>query len=169
MSKVFLIGLPGSGKSTFGVQLAVKLSLPFIDLDQVIEQHTGRAITDLFGNFGEAHFRSIERSQLLEIDQLNSSYLLATGGGTPCYYDSMSFMKKQGVTVYLNPPIELIIKRLQGNTDRPLLNDNHALQLNKLYEKRKSIYKQSHITWQSELLTYNDTSLTDLILAHKDV
>ena len=85
---VYLIGLPGSGKTTMGKQLASILEIPFFDLDAEIENQAGKSIPELFKEEGEDFFREKERSCLRSF--LNrDNFILATGGGTPCFFDNL--------------------------------------------------------------------------------
>ena len=146
--KVFLIGLPGSGKSTLGPKLAEALNLPFFDLDHEIEKSENLSISDIFSQKGEEYFRSAENVSLKKLYDSHSNYLLATGGGTPCYHDAMSWMNATGVTIYLDTPIDVIVDRLRHKTDRPLLaNEKLEDKLQKLFDDRSQIYQQNKITW----------------------
>lgn len=117
----FLLGFMGSGKSYLGRQLAPLLGVPFVDLDAVIEKAEGYSIAQLFAGKGEAWFRRIERRHLLQ----TGSYppcVVATGGGTPCFFENMDWMNRHGVTVFLNVPEQILISRLlEQRGSRPLL------------------------------------------------
>ena len=121
MKPIFLIGLPGSGKSTFGKSLASALNLNHVDLDQLIESKNNKSINALFEIHGEAYFREIERNALQELLDKSSTDILSCGGGTPCFYDNMSRMNAAGLTVFLDIPVATIVKRVATNHDRPLL------------------------------------------------
>ena len=148
--KLFIVGLPGSGKSTLGVRLALRLKLPFLDLDQCIEQEAQQPIRDLFAQQGEAAFRQLEQRALREAMQ-HQEMVLATGGGAPCFYDNMQVMNHNGTTIYLEVPIPVIVARMQGDqiTDRPLLHgmnrDHLAQEYTAKFEERLPVYRQAHI------------------------
>jgi len=142
--RIFLIGFMGSGKSTTGRELASILGLRFIDLDACLEERCGRTISGIFAAEGEARFRELEYNclkSLLEKDD----FVLATGGGTPCFYDSMDLMNGHGITVYLKMSAEGLFGRLgtQAQT-RPLLEGKKGRELadfiHSSLEKREPFY-----------------------------
>ncbi|WP_436515022.1 shikimate kinase [Ekhidna sp. To15] len=141
--KIFLIGLPGSGKTTMGLDLAVHLGLQFVDLDQDIERDEGLPITEIFEKKGEAHFRQLEKFHLDKIVEELDSFVMATGGGTPCFFNNLETMQQTGITIYLDTPIEKIEERLRLDSTRPLMKVNS---LTELLEKRKGWYNQADHT-----------------------
>ena len=100
---IFMIGMPSSGKSTLGKQIAKALSYEFIDLDQKIEFSEGKKIADIFSLHGEEYFRKIEAEQLRKIP-VNSRIIIATGGGTPCFHDGINYIKENGWSIFLDVP-----------------------------------------------------------------
>lgn len=150
--KIFLMGLPGSGKSTLGKQLAQHLALPFTDLDKVIEQTSQRSIRIIFADEGEEAFRQLEQQALHYVIRQQEAFILATGGGTPCFYDNMEVMNQTGVTIYLDVPISTIIQRMQGKqiANRPLLRgmDIEALEqeFDAKFAHRLPVYQQAQYT-----------------------
>lgn len=150
--KLFLIGLPGSGKSTLGKELAQQLSLPFLDLDAIIEQTVGQPIRTIFAHQGEEAFRRQEQEALHQAIDQYAVFVLATGGGAPCFFDNMAHMNQRGITIFLDIPIATIVQRMQGQqiTDRPLLQELDQERLVQEYtakfEKRLPVYQQAHIT-----------------------
>lgn len=141
MSKrIFLVGLPGSGKTTLGMELANNLNIQFYDLDQEIEKAEKQTIRSIFAEKGEAHFRQLEFDHLRKIIENADDFVLATGGGTPCFFDNMELMNKSGNTIFLNTPILTIKHRLQQDSVRPLMQTNT---LEELHEKRKEWYEQA--------------------------
>ena len=87
--RIYLIGLPGSGKTTLGKQVAKALNLTFIDMDEKIEQTEGKSISEIFSKEGEAYFRDIERAMLHQVAQ-EENCIISTGGGAPCFFDNMT-------------------------------------------------------------------------------
>ena len=87
--KIYLIGLPGCGKSTLGKQLSQKLNIPFIDLDAQIEKEERMLIKEIFKLRGESTFRKIESHLLKKISEENEQFVMATGGGAPVFFDNM--------------------------------------------------------------------------------
>ena len=122
--KIVLIGYMGSGKSAIGKKLAEVLNLPFKDLDVEIENRVGATVSEIFSTKGEIYFRKIENTILKEILALDKSFVLATGGGTPCYADSITVLTNQDnvTSVYLKVPLNVLTERLFLEKDsRPLL------------------------------------------------
>jgi shikimate kinase len=134
-SRIYLIGFMGSGKSHIGPLLASNLEFDFFDLDVEIEKK-GMHISEIFNQKGEEYFRETERDVLLETANLTKT-VIACGGGTPCFFDNMDWMNSQGITIFLNPPIEILIERLRLEKEkRPLLidkndqeNENYIIQM----------------------------------------
>src|SRR5436189_5502924 len=92
--KIFLIGMPGAGKSTLGRPLAAALNLPFVDLDKEIEKHEQKSIPEVFELRGEDYFRKSESTLLKSWAESNRSFVLATGGGAPCFHDGIEVINK---------------------------------------------------------------------------
>lgn len=126
---IYLIGMPGSGKTTLGRRLAEKLNKPFIDLDNHIEQKHLLFIDEIFTMYGEEKFRSIETESLKDVLDLDA--VISTGGGIVMKKINKSLMN--GLIIYINTPIEIIEKRLKSSYDRPLLKD---MTIEQLYEIR---------------------------------
>jgi len=145
--KIFLLGLPGSGKSTLGEQVANYLQIEFIDLDSEIEQEESQSIAEIFKSEGEEYFRSIEEELLYGFLKNDHAFVMATGGGTPCYGANLKKMKESGITIFLDVEIEELISRLsQSSQERALLKgENLKEQVEKLYYERLEIYFQAHI------------------------
>ena len=122
--KVVLIGYMGSGKSTIGQLLSQSLDLQFLDLDQIIEQKAGMSIPDIFKKKGEIFFRKVEAKALLETLNGLQNFVLALGGGTPCYGTNMSKIAKCAThSIYLKASIPSLVSRLSIEKDeRPLIS-----------------------------------------------
>ena len=152
IQKYFIVGMPSSGKSTIGKLLSRQLFTEFIDLDELIVQHEGISITDIFQKKGESYFRELERQILMEqLSRNGSGYVLATGGGTPCFFDNMDLMNQHGVTIFINVPIEDLFQKLQkkGTQKSPLLQNKSSeellLELQSKFDERKKYYAESQI------------------------
>lgn len=148
--------MPGSGKSTLGKELAEKLSRNFFDLDEEIERMAGWVIPDIFAQVGEDYFRELEKSVLLMLIRLNEPAVIATGGGTPCFYDNMTLMNMSGATVFLDTPMETLVERVQEDKkSRPLIGQMSDSTLESdmeaLYNKRLPYYKKASFTTNSKL------------------
>lgn len=119
--KITLLGYMGAGKTALGQALAQEWQLPFIDLDQRIEASTGDTIAQTMRNKGELFFRQIERKHLQQVLQ-EEAFVLATGGGTPCYYNNIEDINKHSHSVYLNLSVSTLAERLEADpAERPLL------------------------------------------------
>ena len=96
--------------------------LPFLDLDECIEEREGRSISEIFATDGERYFRETERRVLHELCGERDEFVMATGGGTPCFFDNMEYMNSMGSTLFLNTSLFVIVERLKKQrADRPLL------------------------------------------------
>ena len=143
---IFLLGLPGSGKSTLGLELAQKLQRTFIDTDLLIEEQQQLSISQIFEEYGESAFRQLE-SQLLDKLPQEAS-IIATGGGLPCFNDNMSTINAIGTSIYLEVPEEVLVNRLIDQTAaRPLLQNQTEAELmqtlRRHLEKRKPYYRRA--------------------------
>ena len=140
---ISLVGLPGSGKSTVGRQLARRLQLPFFDSDHVIEQRLGLSIREAFERDGEASFRDLEEAVLDELSQ-NPSSVISTGGGAVLRAATRERLHARGRVVYLNSTPEEIFRRLRNDVNRPLLQVADPLaRLRDLYAVRDPLYRET--------------------------
>ncbi len=139
---ISLVGLPGSGKSTVGRQLARRLQLPFADSDQVIEQRIACPIREFFESEGEERFRDIEEQVLDELTQKPG--VLSTGGGAVLRRINRERLQSRGKVVYLKSTPEDLFRRLRHDTQRPLLQVADPLQrLRDLYAARDPFYRET--------------------------
>ncbi|MDM7941083.1 MAG: shikimate kinase [Hydrogenophaga sp.] len=139
----FLIGLPGSGKSTVGRQLARRVSLPFFDSDHVIEQRLGCSIREFFEREGEDRFRDLEASVIDELTA-GATCVLSTGGGSVLRAENRDHLHRRGTVVYLRSSPEEVFRRLRHDRNRPLLQVADPLQrLRDLYAVRDPLYRQT--------------------------
>ena len=121
MKPLFLVGYMAAGKTTLGRRVAQLLNVEFIDLDAYIESRYRKRISDLFAERGEEGFRDIERRMLHEVAEFDN-VLVATGGGTPCFFDNMEYMRHRGVTIYLAASVQTLCRRLShAKVKRPLV------------------------------------------------
>ena len=140
----------GSGKTTLGSQLAKSLNFNFIDTDQFIEQKNGATVSQLFAENGEEFFRTEEKA-LIEGLYGKSNLVVATGGGLPCYGNSMQLMNRLGITVYLKTSEKTLFDRLIVEMeDRPLLEGMGEFELKMFIQdkmkEREPIYDLAEIT-----------------------
>lgn len=121
MKRIIIIGYMGSGKTTVGHTLSQELGLPFYDLDWYIETRMHRTVKQIFDEKGEEGFRKIEHNLLHEVAEFED-VIISCGGGTPCFFDNIDYINRQGETVYLKCTTDVLYKHLKmGKTVRPLL------------------------------------------------
>ena len=154
---IFIIGLPGSGKSAMSKMLANNLNYNLYDTDSYIEKKENKTITDIFTYNGENYFRDIESYVLEEISNL-SDIVVSTGGGIILREKNRKIMNENGLTIFIDRKPEIILKNINMKK-RPLLakNKNKLLELSK---ERDTLYKETaniiftHNTWENDI---NDT------------
>ncbi|TSE34102.1 shikimate kinase [Tepidimonas taiwanensis] len=140
---VFLIGLPGAGKTTVGRQLARRLQLPFVDSDQVIEERIGCSIRAFFEREGEAAFRDIEEAVIDELT-LGAACVLSTGGGAVLRPANRRRLRQRGRVFYLRSTPDELSRRLRHDRTRPLLQVTDPLsRLRELYAARDPLYRET--------------------------
>lgn len=138
-----LVGMPGSGKSTVGRQLARRLAVPFHDSDHEIEQRLGCSIREYFDREGEAAFRDVEQRTLDELSRQDPG-VLSTGGGAVLRLANRQRLREAGKVVYLRSTPEEIYRRIRHDTTRPLLQvDNPLAKLRELYAERDPLYRET--------------------------
>jgi shikimate kinase len=143
LSNIALIGLPGSGKSTVGRQLARRLFFSFVDSDHVIEQRLGCSIRGFFEREGEERFRDIEENVIDELSQ-NGDCVLSTGGGAVLRPSNREHLHSRSRVVYLRSAPEEVFRRLRHDKNRPLLQVADPLQrLRDLYVARDPLYREA--------------------------
>lgn len=151
---IYLCGFMGAGKSTVGKKLAQLKKIPFYDLDSLIEDHERQKITDIFASRGEPYFRNLEK-KYLGLTDIKRPSVMALGGGTICNETNLKFVKKNGILIFIKPTIDIILQRLSGNPNRPLLRDeegnirkgdNLKSFITNLYNKRLKWYNKAHHT-----------------------
>lgn len=156
MTRIFLTGYMGAGKTTLGRALAAELGIPFIDLDHHIEKRYCKTIAQLFAEKGEEGFREIERRMLHEVGEFED-VIISTGGGTPCFFDNIEYMNAQGTTVYLDVPVERLFIRLSiARSKRPLIkekNDDELLAfITEQLARRAPHYSKAQYSFRADRL-----------------
>jgi len=154
MKSIVLIGMPGCGKSTIGEMISEKIQMTFIDADVYIRESTNHTIAELFEN-GEDGFRDIEANAVMELSKKNPA-VIATGGGVIKRYENILNLKKTGIIIYINRPIENIVEDIDV-VARPLLAKDPS-QLYKLLEERCDLYKK-----YSDHEVMNISSIDDVV------
>jgi len=143
----------GSGKSTIGVQLAEKLGMKFIDVDDEIERKYNTAIKDIFAQQGEAWFRKAEEEMLAQLSQERKGHVISLGGGALISVKNLQWAINNGILIYIKSKPEEIWRRIRHSTRRPLLRgngeewtkDDYINRINHLLEQREKGYHRAHI------------------------
>jgi shikimate kinase len=146
---IILVGMMGAGKSSIGKRLAAALELPFYDADIEIERAAGTTIEEIFRLHGEAYFREGEERVIKRILQ-GGSQVLATGGGAVISPQTRAEIAKNGVSIWLNAPIDLLLQRVSRRDNRPLLKtENPRAVLARLLSQREPLYREANLVFQS--------------------
>ncbi|MBN4081230.1 shikimate kinase [Caldithrix abyssi] len=163
---IYLIGMMGSGKSTVGKILSNKMKIPFLDLDHYIEVKNKKTIPEIFKKNGEARFRELESEALMNIAK--SKVLVACGGGIILKKENRDFIKENGTAVHLTTSLELLMSRVSGLTERPLLTHKNLKEtLARLWHDRQGFYTETaHLTVSTDHRT--PEQITEEILQHID-
>jgi shikimate kinase len=163
--KIYLIGLPGSGKSTLGKELASTLNLTFVDLDLEIEGAAGKTIKTIFKESGESHFRKLEAETLTKWASGEEKFVMATGGGAPCFFNNMSLINKSGISIFLDVPVPEIIRRIHKTelSERPLLgkvqSDELTAHLHNLHRIRLPFYHHATFVFTGSKISAKDIAV----------
>lgn len=155
--RIFLIGFMSAGKTYWGMELSKKLDMPFFDLDEKIVASEGKSINAIFNEDGEEYFRQKEKETLHIITESHETFVMACGGGTPCYYNNIDYMNRSGITAWINTSIDTLFDRLiKERTNRPLLRDLTDSQLKsyivKKFSDRKIYYEQAEVIIDDETM-----------------
>ena len=161
---IYLIGYMCSGKTTLGTLLKEIADIKFTDLDQYIEECEGKSINEIFAQKGEEEFRNIEQKALKEVTETIGG-IIATGGGTPCFFDNMEYMKENGDVIYLNCSRKELFERLKiYKATRPLLKDKCDDELKEFIEmalpKREPFYNKASIIIDADPLSTEEGART---------
>jgi len=148
----------GTGKSSVGQIVAQQLHFTFLDTDHVIESRTGKSISDLFAQDGEAAFRELEKKIVAELAARKKT-VISTGGGLPVNPDNLASLKTHALTVCLWASAEKIWERVRSQTHRPLLNEPDPLaKIKKLLEQREPFYRQADVLLNTEMRALKDVA-----------
>jgi shikimate kinase len=139
-SNIVLFGFMGTGKTHIGQELAKKLGLIFVDMDDLIVERAGKSIPRIFAEDGEDAFREMERKLVGELARENG-YVIATGGGVIKNPDNVKDLGRHGLLVCLTASPETIFERVKDDTNRPLLNtDDKLATIRKILQEREALY-----------------------------
>jgi shikimate kinase len=159
--KIFLIGFMGSGKTHWGKLLSAKLQVAFHDLDTVILGKEKKTISEIFAEKGEEYFRYLEKDTLEELVDEEDSFILSCGGGTPCFFNNIEFMKKSGKVVWLNTSMDVLKERLlKERLSRPLIREIDDTELKRFIirklSERRMYYQQADVMVNEESVTLEE-------------
>ena len=149
MRKVFLVGMPGSGKSRMAKFISSVTDLSYKDLDDEIERTEGKSIKEIFKNHGETYFRNKESEILKNIIEKDKNLIIATGGGTPCFNHNIDLINKSGLSIFLNTSLDVIVERISRKNKRPLFKNKDVEEtVKKMFQERIKFYSKSrhHVT-----------------------
>jgi shikimate kinase len=165
MNKVVLIGYMGSGKSIIAEKLANQLQVLHLELDKMIEKKCKMSIETIFLDKGELYFRKVEHQLFLECMNSNSSFVLSTGGGTPCYYNHHEILKKLDCnSIYLKASVTTLYERLLNQMQqRPLIANLNKEELKEFIAKH--LFDRSHYYNQAKYIVAVDEKNTDEIVS----
>lgn len=163
--RIYIIGMPGTGKTHFGRLMAKSLHLQFFDLDEQIEKREGALVRQIILEKGETYFREVEHQVLQKLSSHNNC-VISCGGGAPMFYNNIDLMKSTGIVVWINTDLHLIAKRIAQNiTRRPLfmgLNEEEILnKLHQIFTLRKKNYAKADLV--AEINVVHNNSLTSVI------
>jgi shikimate kinase len=149
----FLVGLMGSGKTYWGNIISKNKEIVFLDMDELIEADLGMSVANIFSQFGETFFREKEAALIKQLVTTKHHTIIATGGGTPCFYNNMDLMNKNGITVWLNESADILNHRIkQSKLQRPLVSNLQDAEiqpyLETLLKSRLQVYSKCkyHLT-----------------------
>lgn len=165
--KIILLGYMGSGKTVVGRALSGTIGLPFLDLDEQISAKEEKSISEIFETKGEIYFRKREAEVLQDLMQLPEDFILALGGGTPCYGNNLALLKdqKEVILVYLKTSLQELLKRLSGEREqRPLISHLNSAELLEDFI-RKHLFERTYYYNQSDLVISTDGKTSEVIAA----
>ncbi|OFW54264.1 MAG: hypothetical protein A2163_04305 [Actinobacteria bacterium RBG_13_35_12] len=159
---IIITGFMGTGKSVVAKELARKLKMEFIDMDQIIEESLGISIADIFARYGENYFREQENKLVKELSQ-KENRVIATGGGTLLSSDNARMLGQAGEIICLYADSQTIYNRVKRKNDRPLLKGENILnKINLLLEERRKIY--GNIKWKINTTNFTTQEVVDKII-----
>ena len=159
---IIITGFMGTGKSIVAEELARKLKMEFIDMDQIIEEVQGMSISDIFDRYGEKYFREQENKLVKELSR-KENIVIATGGGTLLSSDNTRILSQKGNVICLYADPQVIYNRVKRKNGRPLLNGEKILdKINHLLKERKKIY--DNIKWKIDTTNFTTQKVVDKII-----
>lgn len=163
MMKIVLVGYMGSGKSTIGKLISNFVGIPFYDLDEIIEKHENKSIKNVFKDKGEIYFRKVESQLFKQFINENDNFVLALGGGTPCYANNHFILQRDDInSFYLKTSVQTLLSRLiKESENRPLINNLNETELNEYI--RKHLFDRNYYYLQSKKIIVTDDKSKEII------
>lgn len=165
MQKVVLVGYMGSGKSFISKLVAEKKALSFLELDEMIEKNAQMSIKMIFEKKGELYFRKLEHQLFLQQMESNLSFIISTGGGTPCYFNNHELLQREDcISIYLKASIDTLFNRLKNNREnRPLLANFNDDELKEFIAKH--LFERSYFYHLAQHIVVVDDKAPEMIVA----
>lgn len=156
MKNIVLVGFMGTGKTSVGLSLADRLGMTFLDMDDMIVEREERTIPEIFATDGEEYFRSLERSIVQELAE-REGLVVATGGGIVLNRDNIDDFERTGLVVCLSAAPEVILARVEADTNRPLLEgDDKMVKITDLLNKRQALYDAVNCQVETDELSLDE-------------
>lgn len=169
--KVFLVGLPGCGKTTLGRKIAQLMDYEFVDLDEEIAEAEQMSITEIFSAIGEEQFRIIEKRHLANWCNKGGNYVMAAGGGTPCFFANMQLINQSGVSIFLDTAVDVIAQRMMQTelAKRPMFAGENVTSIGArievMHNQRLPYYRQAQLTMAGDQIDAHH--ITKVVLSLK--
>ena len=142
---IALIGFTGAGKSTLGKLLSRNYGLPCYDNDDFVEKMMNMSIREIFSIYGEQRFRELEAESIANRLNMTTHGVLVTGGGAPLAQETRELLAQRALTVHVKVPLAEIIRRLETDNTRPLLQGGNHERVTMLYKEREHLYDFAHV------------------------
>lgn len=140
---IVLVGFMGTGKTSIGRRLSTQLRMRYVDTDDIVERDSGRRISEIFEEDGEAAFRELESEAVRKVSKLYN-YVISTGGGVVLKETNMVELRRNGIIFCLNATAEEIYRRVRHQSHRPLLQTPDPLmKINSMLEERHAYYAKA--------------------------
>jgi shikimate kinase len=155
---IALIGMMGVGKTTYGKKMASILKVPFIDIDQMIENEIGHSVSWIFENVGEEKFRHMEETKIRETLNSGENMVVALGGGAFLNPVTRKIVKEKSISVWLKSSPEVIFKRVSVRKDRPLLEgiEDKLGKIKEIMASREALYQEADVSAQTDIGNQRD-------------
>jgi len=165
MKKIILAGYMASGKTTIALLLSKATGFQYTDLDEIIEEKAGKSIHELFAQDGEIQFRKLEHNSLKKVVENEDDFVLALGGGTPCYANNHEFLQREDViSIYLKASVPELVKRIrEQDTTRPLLESVQDDALEDFIAKH--LFDRSYYYYQAKHVISVDDKLPEAVVS----